>query len=870
MSYVLGFADIDKTKRMVVGGKGVNLGELSKMEGIRVPDGFCISTEAFQRIMGETPSLHKLLERLSYLTAADRDKIAELSGEIRRVIEEIAIPQDIQEEITRQLSKLGEENAYAVRSSATAEDLPTASFAGQQDTYLNMIGIEAILKHISKCWASLFTERAITYRLQNSFDHRKVYLSVVIQKMVFPQASGVLFTADPVTSNRKVLTIDAGFGLGEALVSGLVNADHYKVRNGKVIDKKISAKKRAIYAVKDGGTKVQETPPERQKRQTLEDEQILELERLGRKIEEQFGCPQDIEWCLADDTFFIVQSRPITTLYPIPEANDLENHIYVSAGHQQMMTDPMKPLGLSFFLLTTPAPMRIAGGRLFVDVTQMLASPDSRETLLDTMGQGDPLMKDALETVIERGDIIKSLPNDQKELSSGKSNKVISSAGFRTQIENDPAIVADLIQRSQTSIAALKQNIQRKSGTDLCDFILEDIQELKRILYHPQSSAVFLAAMDASAWINEKMNEWLGEKNVADTLSQSVPNNITSEMGLALLDVADVIRPNPEVIAYLKQVKDDNFLAELVQFDGGKDCQDAIYAFLNQYGMRCSGEIDITRTRWSEKPTTLIPMILSNVKNFEPNAGKRKFEQGREAALKKEQELLERLRQLPDGEQKAQETKQMIRLIRNFIGYREYPKYGMIQRYFVYKQAILKEAEQLVQAGVIQEKEDIYYLTFEELREAVRTKKIDYRIVSVRKDENKLYERLTPPRVITSDGEIIVGAYQRKNLPADAMVGLAVSSGVIEGRARVILNMEDADLEDGDILITSFTDPSWTPLFVSVKGLVTEVGGLMTHGAVIAREYGLPAVVGVENATKLIKDGQRIRVNGTEGSVEIL
>ncbi|ODA40509.1 Phosphoenolpyruvate synthase [Desulfosporosinus sp. BG] len=263
-------------------------------------------------------------------------------------------------------------------------------------------------------------------------------------------------------------------------------------------------------------------------------------------------------------------------------------------------------------------------------------------------------------------------------------------------------------------------------------------------------------------------------------------------------------------------------------------------------------------------------MILSNLKNQEPNAGKGKFEQGRRVALKKEQELLDRLQQLPDGEQKAKETKRMIDLIRNFIGYREYPKYGMVNRYFVYKQVLLKEAEQLVQVGVIHEKEDIYYLTFEELREVVRTNKLDYQIIFLRKDEYKLYEKLTPPRVITSDGEIITGEYKRENLPSDALVGLPVSSGVIEGRARVILNMEDADLEDGDILVTSFIDPSWTPLFVSIKGLVTEVGGLMTHGAVIAREYGLAAVVGVENATKLIKDGQRIRANGTEGYVEIL
>ncbi len=312
-SFALGFQDIDNTKHLLVGGKGANLGELSRIQGIHVPDGFCLSTETYKRIIGETSSISELLDQLSLLKVEDRDKIGKLSGEIRRVIEGIAIPQDIIEEIARHLSRLDEKTAYAVRSSATAEDLPTASFAGQQDTYLNIIGRDAILKHISKCWASLFTDRAIIYRLQNGFDHRKVYLSVVVQKMVFPQVAGILFTADPVTSNRKVLSIDASFGLGEAIVSGLVNADNYKVRNGKVITRMISTKKLAIYALKDGGTKEQEIEPERQNSQTLTDEQILQLEHIGRKFEEHFGSPQDIEWCLVDDTFYIVQSRPITT-----------------------------------------------------------------------------------------------------------------------------------------------------------------------------------------------------------------------------------------------------------------------------------------------------------------------------------------------------------------------------------------------------------------------------------------------------------------------------------------------------------------------------------------------------------------------------
>ena len=869
--YVLSFQETDRTKFMVAGGKGANLGELSRINEIQVPEGFCVTTEAYKKIIENNQELNRLLDELTRFKSDERKNIGEISKKIRAVIEGIPISKDIGEEITGYLKKFGEKDAFAVRSSATAEDLPTASFAGQQDTYLNIIGKDAILQHISKCWASLFTERAITYRIQNGFDHHKVYLSVVVQRMVFPEVAGILFTADPINSNRKVLSIDASFGLGETLVSGRVNPDVYKVRNGKVIDKKISTKKLAIYAVKDGGTKEQEIEPERQNRQALTDEQILQLERIGRKIEEHFGQPQDIEWCLVDDTFYIVQSRPITTLYPIPKANDEENHVYVSVGHQQMMTDPIKPLGISVWVSTGARPMfKTGGGRLFVDITTSLVSPAGRQNLLDVLGHSDPLIKDALITIIEREDFIKPDPNNKSEPGPVKSHKGMSSADILAEAGSDPAIVADLIKSSETSLSALKHNIQTKSGLDIFDCILEDMQQRRQRALGQKNLSVIMAAIHASAWVNEKMSDWLGEKNVADTLSLSVPNNVTSEMGMKLLDVADVIRPYPEIIEYLQQVKDDNFLDELVQFEGGQQVSDAIVAYLDKYGMRCAGEIDITRTRWSEKPSILVPMILSNIKNLEPGASKRKFEQGRQEALKKKQDLLARLKQLPDGEQKAEETKQMIDLIRNFIGYREYPKYDIVSRYFIYKQALLKEAERLVQANVLHEKEDIYYLAIEELQEAIRTNKLDYQVIDKRKDQYRSYEKLTPPRVITSEGEIITGQYKRENIPATAIAGLPVSSGVVEGRARVVLNMEDADLEDGDILVTSFTDPSWTPLFLSIKGLVTEVGGLMTHGAVIAREYGLAAVVGVENATKLIKDGQKIRVNGTDGYVEIL
>src|ERR671937_286067 len=433
-------------------------------------------------------------------------------------------------------------------------------------------------------------------------------MAVVVQQMVFPRAAGVLFTADPVTSNRKVASVEASFGLGEALVSGRVDGDVYKVRDGEVVAKAVATKQLAIHASPAGGTQQQAIEPERQEQPALTDAQVVRLAQLGRRIEAHFGRPQDIEWCLVDDDFQIVQSRPITTLFPIPPAEDRENHVYVSVGHQQMMTDPMKPMGLSLFQLTAGRPMYEAGGRLFVDVTRDLASPASRAALLEVAGRSDPLIRDALQTLLDRGDFIRSLPDE------GPGGA--PAGGAPTPIETDPAIVAELIGRSQASIAALKRDIQAKSGAALLDFILADSQELKRILFDPQSHQVFMTAMEAAWWLNDHLQAWLGEKNAPDTLTQSVPNNVTSEMGLALLDVADAIRPHPEVVAFLEHVEDDGFLDELPKLAGGREARDAIRAWLDRYGMRCVGEIDITRPRWAERPAALVPLILSNIKNF--------------------------------------------------------------------------------------------------------------------------------------------------------------------------------------------------------------------------------------------------------------
>ncbi|MFI7382901.1 rifamycin-inactivating phosphotransferase [Streptomyces sp. NPDC049813] len=869
--YVVALGEVDETQVALVGGKGAHLGALTRIEGIRVPDGFCVTTEAFGRAMAQAPSLDGPLGELARADPEDRAAVRGLSARIRRMIEDVPVPADVTAAIHRALARQDEGTAYAVRSSATAEDLPTASFAGQQDTYVNVVGAGEVLRHISRCWASLFTERAVVYRRRHGIDHGAVRMAVVVQRMVFPEAAGILFTADPVTGNRKTATVDAGFGLGEALVSGIVNPDVFTVRSGAVVARKIAVKQHAVQPLPGGGTRQVALGAERREQPALTDAQAVRLVGLGRRIEARFGGPQDIEWCLADGDFQFVQSRPVTTLFPVPERGDQEPYVYVSVGHQQMMTDAMRPLGISVWQRTAMAPMHEAGGRLFVDATRTLSSSAGRAGLLAMVGRSDPLTKDALESVLDRDDFV--LPLAGAGADTGKAE---AGAGGRQDrrtsgdLPTDPAVVTELIARNEASLAVLERDIQAVSGPALFDFLLAAFEEHKRVLGDRQSMQAVMAGMEATWWLNDKLGEWLGEKNAADTLTLSAPGNVTSEMGLALLDVADVIRPCREVVAYLRDVRDDAFLDGLAKLPGGIGARDAIASYLDRYGMRCVGEIDLTRPRWSERPSTLVPVILDHVRNFGPGAAARRFEEGRRRARAGEQDVLARLRALPDGEEKAAETRRMIERVRTFVGYREYPKYGVIRRYFVYKKALRREAERLVDAGVLAEPDDVFYLTFEEFHDAVRTRQADAELIRRRKEAYRVFRTLTPPRVLTSDGEAVMGAYRRDDVPPGALAGVPVSAGTVEGRARVVLDMEHADLETGDILVTAFTDPSWSPLFLGIAGLVTEVGGLMTHGAVIAREYGLPAVVGVEQATRRIRDGQRIRVHGGDGYVEIL
>ncbi|MHB8072731.1 phosphoenolpyruvate synthase [Desulfosporosinus fructosivorans] len=882
--YVLYLKEIDKQHLAYVGGKGANLGEMTKA-GFPVPQGFCVTTEAYRTFIDTSTQMSEFYDLLDQINADELEPIRSLGQHIREHLKSLSLPEEVRSSILEAWNITGQAQAYAVRSSATAEDLPTASFAGQQDTYLNVLGPEQLLQAVQDCWASLFTDWAISYRAKNGFGHRLVFLSVVVQQMVFPEVSGIMFTADPITGQRKTVSIDASFGLGEALVSGIVTADLYQVRSGKIIKKQISKKKLAIYSIPEGGTFTQDIPLEKQEIQALEDHNIIKLAELGQRIEVHYGSEQDIEWGLADGKIFILQSRPITSLHPVPKVSDDKLHVYVSFSYIQVMTDAMKPLAISLlsylpnFIKKDPSSsgagyLLAAGGRAFADVTGPLLLKPSRNMLLKVFKGMDELMASAMSEVIQREEF-RNQSYPKKEV-------------FRVVRKIAPIVIPILIKvrssllvgdpsKARIHVASImkkivkehEKNIIDTSGADRLRVIQHSIETmfpnvLAKIVAYP------ITGIMASGSLAKKLSKKVGDKQNAYFLSQlnkSLPGNVTGELGLELGDLTDIVRKYPEVIDYLGRATIESFYEDLLRVSGGFEFKQQLEIFLAKYGMRCSGEIDITKPRWNEDPTQLIPSILSNIRTNTFGEHREKFKRGE---IEADQAAKEILSQFSYFEKRS--ISRLIKLYRNLMGTRENHKFIVIILLDIYKRAILEEGRILVQKGILRGVQDVYYFTMEELISLVENRFSGdaQEIVEERKIQHVLDQKLNPPRVMTSEGEIITGKLRDVQAPAGAFIGTPVSAGIVEGIARVVLRLEDAKINPGEILIAPYTDPGWTPLFISIKGVITEVGGTMTHGSVVAREYGIPAVVGIDKATEIIKDGSLIRINGTEGFVQIL
>jgi phosphohistidine swiveling domain-containing protein len=878
--YTIPFSDLNKNSVDLVGGKGANLGELAGV-GVPVPDGFCLITRAFRHFLEACPDLDKHYARMEQLDVDDRMAVSRVGDDLRSALSDLPIPDDVRTELLDAWHRSGDGCPHAVRSSATAEDLSEASFAGQHDTYLNVSGESQLLDSVRRCWISLFTDRAIGYRARHGFDHRQIELAVVIQRMVVPQAAGVMFTADPVSGRRGTILINAAYGLGEAVVSGLVNPDLYRIEKDGTVDKSIADKRLAIESLPSGGVAQQDVPEVMRKVQALPDEKIEELAALGRRIQNHFGSPQDIEWALADGCIQVLQSRPITSLYPIPEPPpDGRLHVYFSFGHQQMMTNPIKPLGISVLRTFFPFGQRwpegeskqmvVAGNRIFFDYTDPLHARFGRPLIIWAAGNMDKRAGKSLAEIASRPEFRKNHRfNLLRELAidafAARAAARVLADLLWANMATRQAAADEFLRRT---LARSRAAIERTQGADRIARVQLDLTKVPSRMFY-RLTLTQVSAMVARSLIERLCLRWLEDTADIAALDKSLHGNVTTEMALAIGDLADLARDKPALLDLLQLASAQLAVPRMDSVPGGPAFQEALDAFLVRYGMRGHGEIDITRARWIEQPTQLIPGILANTRSGRAGEHRERFRAGEREAAKAAERILGRLRATSQGRPKAVVMSRLIKVQRTLMGMREHLKFLAVNLFEVYRQAIHAEADALAEAGMLASPTDADYLTLDELRRilAGQVPADLAEVIRARRAEQEAFEALTPPRLFTSDGEIVRGP-RAVHAREGVLVGHAVSAGVAEGRARVVLRPQDAELQDGDILVAAFTDPAWTPLFSAVRGIVLEVGGLMTHGAVVARELGLPAVVGIDDATRLIRDGERIRVDGFLGTVE--
>jgi pyruvate,water dikinase len=878
---IVAFDAIGEDAHPLVGGKGYNLGRLAR-EGFPIPPGFCVTTEAFRVWLEGDQEFVALRAKLDALASDALAEVQELGASLRGLLVSREMPSSIQEAIVSAWKEAGEERAFAVRSSATAEDLPEASFAGQQDTYLNIVGEASLLDSVRRCWASLFTDRAIVYRMQNDIPHDDVALSVVVQRMVQPDSSGILFTADPLTGHRGVSTIDAGFGLGEALVSGLISADLYKVDKQKkaILEKVIGDKKLEIVSLPGGGTEQRTLSEERQRAQVLSDTQILELAALGGRVEAMQGSPQDVEWCFEGDALYLVQSRPITSLYPLPEprATNGEARAYVCFNHFQVMLDPIPvmgreiwqrilPLGKDSLEDRDPSPWTYAAGdRLYIDLAPILRRSLPRRVLLGFLSRADALAVGALKQLVDRPGFDNGPKLRIRHLfgfASGMMKRVLQSLWFQR-----PEGRTALLTRVCDDIVEEHEKRWFREGLSHAErlaMVRRDLAYIMPRLFFevPPRIAAGVIALGMLGKLFPKHKEELS------ALGRGLIGNVTTDMDLEVGDLADVARRHPEVSLMLREpdttwerLQDEPEAAEFVEH---------MKRFLEKYGSRGPSEIDVSRERWSEQPDSLLRSIAGNLAHEEIGAHRAHHQELGARAEEVARSLVKEAGKGLWGWIRRPLVNRLVRVHRNLFALREHPKFVLVRLFGLFRKLLLRIGEELVDKQSLGQPEDIFFLKTTEAEEALVTPGASWlALVEERKAAHRRYQSMFPPRVMTEDGEIPVFRHSTENMPEGALVGSPASAGVVEGIARVILDPTKEILHKGEILVAPFTDPGWTPLFINAAGLVMEVGGQLTHGSVVAREYGIPAVVSVPDITKTIQTGQRIRVDGDQGFVQIL
>ena len=891
---IIPFTSADATLE-TAGGKGMNLARLTRA-GFTVPPGFMISTHAYREFINANRWLPAILAVADNLSAEDAGALERASTQIRVAFSAGKMPEEIESAIRIAYVQAGlEDKSVAVRSSATAEDLPDLSFAGQQDTYLNVVGIGQLLEAVIDCWSSLWTARAIGYRIRNGIAHGEAALAVIVQEMVQSEASGVLFTANPLTGLRSESVIDATLGLGEALVSGQVEPDHYVVDtlNMRILTKALGEKKISTRGKAGGGVEVIEENADAQ--QALLDEYILQVANIGQQIQSEYAFPQDIEWALAGDQLYILQSRPITSLYPLPKESFDPLLVWFSFGSVQGILGAMTPLGQDAIRMAFSGAAKLfgaqvrydqtevlvpAGERLWIKISDLLRHPIGARIYRTVLGFGEPSVRQ----------ILQGLENEPR-LGVGKGHIKLNSLGgvlgFFLPVLGRAAINMHDPQVTRSNFQAYieSQLVQPKvTGEDKFSRLSQRLEFMQAQISTTLFRLLprFIPVLGPAVASLNLLTRLAGDKSdvqidhgfstSALEVTRGLPNNVTTEMDLALWRTANAIRLDQDAFATFLNTDARELASRYLHETLPETAQTAIADFMKRYGMRGVAEIDMGQPRWREEPTSIMQSLQSYLQIPAKLAPDVLFERGANAAEDAVERLAMQARQSTGGMLKEKLVRAAAYRIRTLMGLRESPKFFIVQLMGMIRNELLASGQEFASEGIIEQPEDVFFLHFDELQALAHQDQRDWKELITERRATYVREnrRGQVPRVLVSDGRTFYEGLGSEIDEGDVITGSPVSPGVAEGIVHVVLDPRGAQLAPGEIMVCPGTDPAWTPLFMAAGGLITEVGGMMTHGSVVAREYGIPAVVGVHQATTRLKDGQRIRVDGTAGKIVVL
>jgi phosphohistidine swiveling domain-containing protein len=880
MSLLVDFSDIDSTMINAVGGKALNLGIMSSA-GLPVPGGFCVTTDAYRSVVAD--QLDDLMGKLG--DATDPGEATAAAGKARGRVLSVELPPQLRIAIADHYQALGDNEPVAVRSSATAEDLAYASFAGQQDTYLNVVGSAALLDAVRRCWASLWTDRAVSYRNANAIDHRSVALAVVVQRMIDATAAGVMFTANPITGTRHETVIDASPGLGEAVVSGAVNPDHFVVNavDQSIVTRRLGDKRIMITSLPGGGTELRELTGGSSEA-CLTDEQVLQLVDLGQQVQRQYGAPQDTEWALdSAGTFWLTQARPITTLYPQARTHGPGLRVLMCLSLAQGLTRPITPMGIAAVRLigtsvateirippdeplAGPAAMHAPGQRLYLDLTSALRNRLGRRAIIGAFTVMEARAATVLKRLAERPEFSLIQTRDHTML------RHIAGALLRNKVPF--RMIAGLINPNLAyrGIATTERRLRRAltlpanaTASQRLDFVEQRLGSL--FLLMPRTFAYAVGGL-LMLRVSRQLLGDAAEPGELQEVLRGLPHNVTTEMDLELWGLTEKIRNDQPSHGAFTESSVPDLLQRYRERKLPPVAQRGLQSFLRRYGHRAVAEIDLGIPRWSDDPSHLLGVISNylrlNTDDLDPIA---QFHAGQARAESMITTLTERMAER--SQVRARTVGWALRRVRQLVGLRESPKFLLIVALATMREHLKVIGRQLAANKLIDQVDDIFFLDLGEVRRGLSGENVQPLVVVRREAYEQELKRRHIPRLLLSDGtepEAIAGAAAGVD---GALIGSPASTGTVTGPARVVLDPVGAHLEPGEILVAPSTDPGWTPLFLTAGGLVMEMGGSNSHGAVVAREYGIPAVVGVPDATHKIETGQLITVDGAAGLVSL-